>query len=113
MIVNSGLKLPIAYDDYDNLMWYHRDAKRIKKRIAWDSGGYQKTKDGKYIIEIKNKNRTSEYWIVDMVRDRTTGRTKVTPIDKAKRLIQMGNNLYLYLLADSIITFKKLSKMVH
>ena len=88
--------LPSAFDDHDNLMWYHRDAKRIKKRIAWDSGGYQKTQDDKYIIEIMNKNKPSDIWIVDMVRDRTTGRTKVTPIGRAYKLIPYIGNYFLY-----------------
>ena len=96
MKLEFGFKVPIAFDDYDNLMWYHRDAKRIKKRIAWDSGGYQKTQDDKYIIEIKNKNKSSDKWIVDMVRDKTTGRTKVTPIGKVDKLYSTGSNYYRY-----------------
>ena len=100
--------LPTAKYDYDSLRWFKRDAKRIRKGIIWDSGVYQKTEDGKYIIEIQNKDKSKNLWVLEMIRDRATGRTKVTPIGEVKRLTPMGDDLYQYLLVDSDIPYKKL-----
>ncbi len=108
MNIIFNFSLPTARYDYDSLRWFERDAKRIRKGITWDSGVYQKTEDGKYIIEIQNKDKLENLWVVEMIRDRATGRTKVTPIGKVRRFVPMGNDLYQYTLVGSDNTYKKL-----
>ena len=98
MIVKFIFSLPIAYHDNDSLNWYERDTKRIKKNITWDSGIWHKTEDGKYIIEIENKNKSVDLWVIDMVRDKTTGRTRITPVGKVDKLTPLDSNLYKYTL---------------
>lgn len=96
MKVDFIFTLPTAHNDFDNLNWYHRDAKRIKGLKSWSSGVYKKTQDGKYIIEIMNKNGSSEYWVVSMYYNKTNNTTRITPLGKVKRMFPSGNGGYFH-----------------
>ena len=91
-----GLNPSIAFNDYDILNWYHRDTKRIKRGIAWNSGVYKKTQDDKYIIEIMNKNRSSEFWVVSMYYNKTTNTTRIQPLGKVAKIYPSGYSNYFY-----------------
>jgi len=108
MILKYKTSLPIVSDNGDSLRWFKRDAKRIKKLIAWDSGAFQKTEDGNYLIAIENKDKSEDLWVVNMTKDITTGRTRVTPVGEVDKLIPITNNLCQYSLVGSDSTYKKL-----
>lgn len=98
MNIIFNFSLHTARQDYDSLRWFERDAKRIRKGITWDSGIWHKTEDGKYIIEIENKNQSVDLWVIDMVRDKTTGRTRITPVGEVDKVTPLDSNSYMYTL---------------
>ena len=96
MKVIFNFSLPTAKHDYDRLRWYERNAKRIRKGVAWYSGLWHKTEDGKYIIEIENKNKSVDLWVIDMIRDISTGRTRIIPIGNIAKIKPYGDDSYIY-----------------
>jgi hypothetical protein len=59
--------------------WYHRDAKRIMKGIAWNS---RKIKyDETYsVYPIQDRNQEYKYWLAEHIQNKITGEVRVIPM---------------------------------
>ena len=77
--------LPVAYYEGEVWNWYHRDAKRIMRKQAWNSRNGNYLPAVSRIIEINTRLRkTIAYWVVDCIEDSQAGHVRVIPLGQLK-----------------------------